>query len=97
MTIRKTARWQQTLDERILEHLADEPWSTPELMELVDGIDATPAQVRDRCCRLADVELLSWRDEDKLDLIEITTEGQLYLAGELDVELYPEPRASRSF
>lgn len=94
MTIRKTAKWQQTLDERILEHLDDEPWSTPELMELVEGIDATAAQIRDRCRVLADVELVAVY-MDKGWNVEITTLGLLYLNGEADIDLYPRPRHPR--
>lgn len=94
MTIRKTARWQQTLDERILEHLADEPWSTPELMELVDRINAKPAQIRDRCRVLADADLVAIH-LDQGWIVELTTLGQLYLDGEADIELYPRPRHPR--
>lgn len=94
MTIRKTAKWQQALDERILEHLDDEPWSTPELMELVEGIDATAAQIRDRCRVLADVELVAVY-MDKGWNVEITTLGLLYLNGEADIDLYPRPRHPR--
>jgi len=91
MTIRKTARWQQTLDERILEHLDDEPWSTPELMELVNGIDATAAQIRDRCRVLADADLVAIHNTNAKN-IELTTLGALYLKGEADIDLYPRPR-----
>lgn len=48
-----------TPNERILEHLDDEPWSTPELMELVEGIAATAAQVRNRCRVLVDADLIA--------------------------------------
>ena len=91
MTLRKTARWQQTLDERILEHLADEPWSTPELMVLVDGIDATTTQIRDRCRVLADADLVAIHLNREW-IVELTTLGGLYLQGEADIELYPRPR-----
>jgi hypothetical protein len=95
MTIRKTARWQRTLDERILEHLADEPWSTPELMELVEGIDATSAQIRDRCRVLADADLVAIYEDEGWNT-ELTTLGELYLKGEADIELYPRPRHPRT-
>jgi hypothetical protein len=95
MTIRKTAKWQQTLDERILEHLDDEPWSTPELMELVEGIDATAAQIRDRCRVLADAELVAIYMNKGWN-VEITTLGLLYLNGEADIDLYPRPRHPRT-
>jgi len=95
MKVRKTARWQQTLDERILEHLSEEPWSTPDLMELVEGIDATPAQLRDRCRVLADADLVAIYEQDSWN-VEITTLGELYLNGETDIELYPPPRHPRT-
>jgi len=95
MTIRKTAKWQRALDERILEHLDDEPWSTPELMELVEGIDATAAQIRDRCRVLADAELVAIYKKNEWN-VELTTLGQLYLIGEADINLYPRPRHPRS-
>jgi hypothetical protein len=95
MNIRKTARWQQTLDERVLEHLSDEPWSTPELMELVEGIDATSAQLRDRCRVLADAELVAIYGEEGWN-VELTTLGELYLKGEADIDLYPRPRHPRA-
>jgi len=91
MTIRKTAKWQQTVDERILEHLNDEPWSTPELMELVEGIDATAAQIRDRCRVLADADLVAIYKNEGWN-VELTTLGLLYLKGEADINLYPRPR-----
>lgn len=95
MTIRRTAVWQESLDDRILEHLDEEPWSSPRHISSLPGIHATENQVRDRCCRLADVELVSWVDEQNLNLLEITTEGSLYLEGKVDLKLYPNPRDSR--
>jgi hypothetical protein len=91
MTIRKTAKWQQTVDERILEHLNDEPWTTPELMELVEGIDATAVQIRDRCRVLADADLVGIYKNEGWN-VELTTLGLLYLKGEADINLYPRPR-----
>lgn len=91
MTIRKTARWQQCIDDRILEHLRDESWSSASRIALQDGIHATEAQVHDRYRVLADADLVAFLSEDQ-DYIELTTEGIQYLKGEIDVELYPRPR-----
>jgi hypothetical protein len=91
MTIRRNARWQRRLDERILENLRDEGWSTPDIMEIELPIEATESQIRDRCMVMADAELIAiepwnnWR-------CELETRGALYLDGEIDVELYEEPR-----
>ncbi len=94
MTQRRTARWQQALDERILEHLSEESWSTPSTMTVEPSIHATENQIRERCKVLADAELLAI-EPDSGWMVQLTTEGQLYLDGELDVELYPRPRSPR--
>jgi hypothetical protein len=91
MTIRRNASWQERLDERILEHLDDNLHSYPEFIVLESSISATEAQVRDRCKRLADAELIhidlhDWR-------LEICGVGERYLRGEADVDIYPSPRS----
>ena len=91
MTIRKTARWQRCLDDRILEQLRDQSVSTAKQIAIRDGIDATESQVQDRCKVLADADLVAFLTED-CDFVELTTEGEQYLEGEVDVELYPYPR-----
>ncbi|WP_336358649.1 hypothetical protein [Haloarcula sp. CGMCC 1.6347] len=91
MTIRKTARWQWSIDDRILEYLRDNSVSTAEQMASRDTIHATKAQVQDRCLVLADADLIAFLTEDQ-DFVELTTEGEQYLEGEIDVELYPYPR-----
>ena len=57
-------------------------------------VSATESQVRDRCKRLADAELIpidlnDWR-------LEICGLGQRYLKGEVDVALNPYPRNVRN-
>jgi hypothetical protein len=94
MHVRLTAGWQQTLDDRIIEHLDDESWSTPGYMEMVPGIDATKAQIRDRCRVLADAGLVALQQEEDC-YVELTTLGELYLDGEADIDLYPRPRHPR--
>ena len=96
MTIRKTARWQQCIDDRILEHLRDESWSTARQMSIMDGIHATEAQVQERCRVLADADLVAFLT-DRQDMVELTTMGEQYLDGEVDVELYPRPRHPSSW
>jgi len=58
MTIRKTARWQQCMDDRILEHLRDENYSTALQMSIMDEINATENQAQERCHVLADANLV---------------------------------------
>lgn len=91
MTVRRTASWQQCIDDRILEHLRDESWSTPRYMARLQGVHATEAQVRERCRVLADTDLVAFLTDHE-DLVELTTWGERYLDGEVDVDLYPRPR-----
>lgn len=91
MGVRRNAGWQERLDERILEILDDEPWSAPPIMVFELPISATESQIRDRCMVLADAELVHIKPADHWKC-ELTTRGKLYLKGELDVELYPDPR-----
>lgn len=94
MTIRKTARWQTSLDERILEHLREDSWATPRFIACRKGVHATESQVRDRCRVLADADLVAFlTDHD--DLVELTSLGEEYLNGAVDVALHPTPRHPR--
>jgi len=95
MTIRKTARWQKCIDDRILEHLRDDSISTAKQIAIRDGVHATETQVQERCRVLADAELVAFVTEDQ-DFVELTTKGKQYLQGEVDVELYPYPRHPRA-
>jgi hypothetical protein len=94
MNQRRTARWQQSVDDRILELLSDESWSTPSMMAIEPNIHATENQIRERCKVMADAGLVAIEPNDGW-MVQLTTEGQLYLDGELDVELYPRPRSPR--
>jgi len=88
------AGWQERLDERILELLDDEPWSTPSIMEVELPLDATEGQIRERCLVLADAELIAIDPGDNWRC-ELETRGKLYLDGKIDVQLYPSPRSPR--
>jgi len=91
MTIRRTAPWQQCLDERILEYLRDESWSTAAIISRSPGIHATKSQVRERCLVLADADLVGFLTPDNR-IVEITTLGRQYLNGDVDLGHYPRPR-----
>lgn len=85
-----------TLDERILEHLDEEDWSSPTLMSQVIRFDASRGRIRERCELLSQVGLAAPVVEDSW-LYEITLDGQAYLDGRLDVENrpWPSPRVVR--
>jgi len=91
MTIRRTATWMKSVDDRILEALDGDSWSTPRYLSSLRGIHATEAQVRERCEVLAEVELVAFLTADD-DFVGLTTTGRQYLEGKVDVELYPKPR-----
>jgi len=93
--IRKTGRWMQQLDERILEHLAEEGWSTPELIAddpSFNDLQCSTARVRERCRELTERELI---EPVHSDMYEITTWGLAYLRGDLDADLLHKWRNSR--
>lgn len=79
-----------TLDERILEHLAEDSWSTARHMSRVVKLTASRGRVEERCQLLTQVGLVAPIFEDS-NMYEITCEGQEYLDGTLDVEIRPTP------
>ncbi|MCU4926636.1 hypothetical protein OB905_11695 [Halobacteria archaeon AArc-dxtr1] len=87
---RKPARWMCTLDERILEHLNDDSWSTPRHMARVMKFDASRHRVSERCWMLAQAGFIAPLFEES-KMYEITGEGQQYLEGKLDAENRPRP------
>lgn len=93
--MRLSGLWQRGIDDRILELLDEESWSTPSVMKLEPYIHATENQIRDRCMVLADADLLAVDQTNGWE-VELTTEGKLYLEGETDVGLHSSPRSARS-
>jgi len=83
-----------SLDDRILEALSEDEWTTPSYLSTLRGMHATEAQIHERCKVLADADLVTFLTEDA-DVVGLTTEGQQYLEGKVDVELYPPPRHPR--
>lgn len=87
--IRRTARWQTTIDERLLEHLRDAGETTVAM--LGSRLDLPRGILRDRLRMCAQVELVAVERVDGEDWYDLTYWGQLYLQGEYDVRLYPQP------
>ncbi len=79
-----------TLDERILEHLAEDSWSTPKHMSRIFKFDASRGRIEERCQLLSQVGLVAPIFEGS-HMYEITGEGLEYLDGRLDVEHRPRP------
>lgn len=78
----------EQIDERILEHLRNEGWSSPAIMASERGFEASEGHIRDRCKRLQWVGFVYPIHRDTYDL---TTDGRLYLEGEIDARYRPHP------
>jgi hypothetical protein len=80
------------LDERILEHLDSKGWATPETMSGEKGFVASPGHISERCQML---HYIGFIDPMYGDIYELTTDGQLYLSGEIDAKHRPQPTVDR--
>jgi len=94
--IRRTARWQTTVDERLLERLRDAGETTIPL--LATALDVPTGILRDRLRMLAQVELVDVeRHDGGREWYDLSYWGKLYLEGDYDVELYPRPNPDAGF
>ena len=76
------------VDERILELVQEEGWSTPDLLAERLPVRITERQVAERCLVLAHADLIApmWDEA-----YELTGEGQRYLDGEYDADWFELP------
>lgn len=88
MPPRKSARWVEQVDERILEYLDETGWATPGLLARERGFAASEGRIRERCERLVYAGFVAPLHGDTY---EITRWGQLYLRGEVDARHQPTP------
>jgi hypothetical protein len=94
--VRKTPAWQTTLGERILEALSDAGHGlSVGMLASNPAIFGTRAQIRERCRHLAGIGLVEYKPGPMHDAVFLTTDGVLYLSGELDARLR-ERRIDRS-
>ncbi|WP_193308875.1 hypothetical protein [Halorubrum halophilum] len=80
-----------SIDERILEHLAEESWASSSTMAAeseFQQLDADEMYIEQRCWRLIERELVAPVIEDG-DMYEITTWGLAYLRGDLNASHLP--------
>jgi len=92
MAFRRSATWMEQIDDRILEHMDDEPWSSPSVMASLTEFSASRARLAERCRLLADAGLIA---PVTSETYEITTWGMRYLDGEIDAQHQPRPSLSR--
>lgn len=84
------------LDERIMEYLRGEPWAVPEEIVAIPNVDATENIVRERFRWLATIDFVEYPFGKDSEMVEITTDGVLYLEGRVDAQLRePTKRALR--
>ena len=81
------------LDDRILEHVRSEGWSSPRVMKRCTCLRAGVGTIRDRCRYLVYAGLLA---PIAGETYEITAEGIAYLDGRIDAEHRPWPTPGRA-
>jgi hypothetical protein len=90
--MRQNAYWMKKEDDRILEILKEETWSSPKLIASRPSIDISEGHIRERLMFLwyAGLVYQIWDDG-----YEITSEGLRYLDGQLDASHQPWPTVDR--
>ncbi len=79
----------QQVDERILEHLAEDSWATPSTIasdSRFEELQVSQNHIRERCQELVQRELIAPVYDD---MYEITSWGLAYLRGDLDAGTLP--------
>jgi predicted transcriptional regulator len=79
-----------TLDERVMEFVAESILARPRVMASELRFNASEERIRERCEMLADAGLIAPIHQGG-DYYVITRSGQRYLEGELDVKHQPRP------
>ncbi|GAB7094066.1 hypothetical protein JCM30237_12180 [Halolamina litorea] len=90
--MRKSGNWMELIDDRILETLNSESWSTPHFLSFDIDIAASENRIYERCEVLRRAGFL---EREYGNNYEISTWGALYLDGEVsgkDRRPLPAPR-----
>lgn len=82
----------QQVDERLLEHLADDSCASYRYLAGLEEITASRLTVLERCRVLSRVGLVAPLTNDEL-VWELTEKGDRYLDGKLNQEVLPDPWA----
>jgi isopentenyl phosphate kinase len=89
---RKSAFWMKQLDERILETLCREGWSTPKTIARESRISCSKGHIRERIEKLRHTGFVGQLHGD---MFVLTRDGKLYLNGEIDANNRPWPPGDR--
>lgn len=92
VTLRRSATWMTIVDERILEHIDQEGWASPELIANGESVDVSAGFVEER---LQFLEYAGMVYRFARDMWELTSTGQRYLDGDLDARHQPTPTVDR--
>jgi hypothetical protein len=87
---RNQAEWMCTLDERLIERVAEDSLSSPRHLERTINFNASLGRIKERLAMLTDAGLVA-PIYDGAGMYEVTGEGQRYLKEELDAEHLPRP------
>lgn len=90
MSGRRPASWMCPLDERILEFIDREDWTSPRLIETETSMNASWGRAYERLKMLEQAGLVE-RIHRHGVMFELTGEGQRYLCGELDAQHVERP------
>jgi hypothetical protein len=80
------------LDERILEYIESNEWATPRMMAQDSQFSVSEGHIRERCRMLHYVRFV---EPIYKDAFELTTDGQMFLDGEIDARYRPWPTVER--
>jgi len=84
----------EQIDERILEYISENGWVSPGILYQERGFNASKGRIRERCKTLQYAGFVYPIGSEMYDL---TTDGILFLRGEVDARHCPEPTPSRVF
>lgn len=87
---RNQADWMCTLDERLVERIAEDSLSSARHLNQTLNFNASVGRIKERLAMLTDAGLVA-PIYDGADMFEVTGEGQRYLEGDLDAEHLPRP------
>jgi len=95
MNVRRTGDWMTTLDDRILEYLAEDPAATPRTVARSQRWPVSTARVRERLRVLSQAGYVApWSDD--YQLYELTSAGRRYLDGDARADqIVPAPNPRR--
>jgi len=82
------------VDEKILEYIESEGWGTPSVMARSRGFHVSEGHIRERCKML---QYVGFVESITSSMYDITTDGVLYLRGQLDASHRPTPTPAKVF